>query len=853
MDSTQNRRHQLITEAQRARSPLPALMELEESPPAVPPKDAGYQSSMRGSRPTSASGPASGSKRKRQTHDDTIFNSRNGRLEAGNFEHTPKRSRSVSHTRASEDYGSTEETPMHARSLRRKKGSRNLSNLNLRHAASLANIDQRQTSPVRESRFQEGSLTDKPSEKPPSVFTRFTRTDSGNLSHVEELMADYHEGMPTPRDSVEETLAYEQATRDERVNAIHAQQKKEDGSGVFRFGKSLASAFNPATLWNRLWHEQKEQQSQAQTQEAERKAKQKAEAEARYAQLKSAGQLGLQPVSAHKAHDSAVALDGNFSSHEHRRNASNGSSILHGQDSDNGRDGSTFPESASRPLRSFASRLHLRKPSLQNLQSGLKRVKSDFNIGSTADRDSSPSVSPAKADLDSSVLRKSHSKYDLKKQNKLSKRVSDLESKLLKARSELNEALAEASPKPKITGRYERFTPSGTIKKPKFVPGALPTLHSEGVLFPEQSEAKENKENVAIYQSRPRKKLELAQAFDDIDDEDEHEETSKKTHERAYPTRTKGLSNRLNDRDEVQKNNDDENNESIAKEAIAKEDGLTALPQTEIPDEADQGLDDASAANDVKALTPNVKLDRKATKGKKRGSTKKDDATFKPDAEGDDDAEWDEAEKPKKKRKSSGKAEDTPSSKRNKKSPHSKAAKKDAPVASELEPNKHAKDLRDALPDQDATVTDAEGSEDELTNVPSQRLSLGSNDEPLEPVYEVEEETVAVSTNKEPSKLTVTSTSTSTHVGRNAVRSRSNSPHKRPAPVVPGNEEKVITRAARAAQHRRPRSGSPPPDRRALAPNTVTATPGQGDVPHLPRGATGSVESKDFEWPDDVF
>ncbi|KAF2161227.1 hypothetical protein M409DRAFT_28266 [Zasmidium cellare ATCC 36951] len=859
---------------------------MEESPPRppVPPKDPGYQyqSSMDGSRPPTAQ---SGSKRKREAQDDTLYELRNGRLEVPDSDgHTPKRSRSARGVQSDGDV-STDETPMQQRNLRRKKGIRNLSNLNLRHAASLGNLPQRQTSPARESRFQEGSLNDKPSEKPPSVFTRFERSESGNLIQVDQLMEDYHDGMPMSADSVAATLEYENATRDQRVAEITAsRQKKEEGSGIFRFGRSLAATFNPVSVWNKLWAEQKEELSRKAQEEAERKAR-KAEAEARYAQLKSTGQLGLKPVGVATPHDSAVTLNGGSTYREHQRNVSNGSVVRTSYDDIASQEGSEMPDSDVKQLRSSKSRLHLRRPSLQSLRGGLKRIGSVTNLVGATNRDSSSSVSPAKADIEGSALRKSHSKFDLKKQNRLSKRVSDLEVKLQKARGELEEALVQASPMPQLGNKYQRFTPSSTIRRPKFVPGALPTLPSERVLFPEQLGFRGDEEE-RVTQRMPRKALDLSTAFDDIDDEDEDMEDTPR--EKSHPARGVYEASSKATSDPYAGDQHDEPNMTSELTELTSEVEHTngADPMTtaggsaETTTEPTQHVANPDLDKKLKALNDNIKITKKS-KSKKRSSKSFNDRTYRPSAGSEDDDDIDEqGTAAKKKRKSTGKTDTSPQNKRGKqKSPRGKAAVKktqtrfspdeternDLPTATSYDQNN------------DVVMAGAEGSEDELAQIPSVRSSITSEDQ-LEPVYEEEEEmtttTTTIPVKDVPSKPTAKATPA--RYMHTATRSRSNSPHKRNGPVKAATEEKMMMRAANAAQLKRTsRSRSPPPvngySKVEITNDVVKVVPGKGDVPNLPKGANGSFESlpevevevvskekrssKDdnYEWPDDVF
>ncbi|KXT07078.1 hypothetical protein AC578_2401 [Pseudocercospora eumusae] len=879
-------------------SHLFTLMEESPAAPPVPPKDPEYQnrnhlsSSMDIDRPPTArsSAPASGSKRKREAHGgDGDGNARLHVTDGEDEGQTPSK-RSRSNVRSHGDYDPSDDTPAQQRNLRRKNGIRNLSNLNLRHAASIQKPPPPQDSPPRESKFQEGSLNDKPSEKPPSVFTRLPRLDSGNLDYVEELMADYHDGLPTSSGSVERVLEHEKAALPQRVAEINAHKDKENQTpGMFRFGKSWASSFRPVALWNRLWNDTKDELTRQNMLDAEKKARMKAEAEARYAQLKNAGQLGLQPVSAAASrdllatpYDSAVALDNGTAEHVGKFSA--GAQLR--PSNETSRDGSEAPE-PPKTIRGRLSRLHLRKPSMSSLTGTVKRTKSDFNLGGAIDRESSSSVSPTKATFDGggSLLRRSHSKYDMKKQNRLSKRVSDLEMKLNKARAELDTALAEASPMPKLGNKYERFTPAGTMKRSKFVPGMLPTLPSERLLFQDMTSEANATTNgsEAASDRRPRNAIDLETAFDNIDDE----ETVKPPRSKTYPALAQNLFQENNTQaveseQQIDEKTGEEHQENTGNEMTPDaseciQDKNASKPTKKLTNEA---LDAK-----LKALDASVKASKRSAKSKKRASLVKDDSgTFKPGRgeDADDDAEWEEAEKaektPKKKRKSTGEAKGGTQTKRahtsgKQKSPQTKLVKKVTTAAAKNKKKAtggKAKEKASASQIiEDVEMDDTLESEDELAKGDA-RNSIDAETQLLEPLYEEEEEITTQQLKGEPAEPTATATPAK--YGRNAVRSRSRSPLKR---AEAGAEEKMMVSAAKAVVQARPsRSASPPPKAHSkqveVAEETVTIIPGQNGVPNLPRnvhagpgqdvdavvkkgGKRKGVRQETFEWPDDVF
>ncbi|GAB7365413.1 hypothetical protein MBLNU230_g6491t1 [Neophaeotheca triangularis] len=507
------------------------------SPPPVPPKDI----------------TASRSKRKRTQNDDDpneIHELRDGFTYTDDTQshHTPKRSKSHVNQDTSDVSGNISESEApstsHHKGLRRKKGVNNLSNVNLRQEAKSQRNSPPPPLPGRGSKFKEGSLQDKPSEKPPSAFTRFTRTDSGNIQQVDRLMEDYHRGSEdTGPTSTPAIIEQNIATMDQDVNSInHTATEDEDrhrSKGLFGWGDGFKFNFRPVSIWKKVWSdtkddlarknaeelERKKQEEAAARakEEEERKAQQKAEAEARYAEMKASGQFAYTPVGHYRSQASTTAYGG--ATHDDRplmdraRNPSQGSHLTLPQTDVGSRTSSEAPQSFASSSKTLKNRLSttFRKPSMFNLKSAfsndLKRVRSEYNIAANQSRDSTTSLSPIKSNTsqqqhehdapeDLPSLKPTKSKADLRKQHKLSKRVSDLEGKLQLARRELDDALVQASPMPKLSNHYERFTPTpgSTIKRPKvrprFTGGGLPSLPSERLLFADEMEKKRQDQDV---------------------------------------------------------------------------------------------------------------------------------------------------------------------------------------------------------------------------------------------------------------------------------------------------------------------------------------------------------------------
>jgi hypothetical protein len=244
----------------------------------------------------------------------------------------------------------------------------------------------------RRSRFIEAHMNDSVSEKPPSIFIR---EDAGAGASAQ--------------------------------NDSGAGQRS---SGIFRFGRAIASAFNPFGVVGNvfdIWRGSQSEQQQRPEIDA------RAQAEKAYTELKKAGYKGTVKGSYMQGVQTSQAQwDGSKTLGRHSR-----------QDSEGYVSGSS--------IRSSFQELRKAKSSL-----GIPYIK----------RGSEDSARPE--------VRKSRSRKELQKQTKLLKRVSDLEGKLERARRELRE----------LTGEEEEEEPVRTLCQERpyhrpFVPGALPTLPSE--------------------------------------------------------------------------------------------------------------------------------------------------------------------------------------------------------------------------------------------------------------------------------------------------------------------------------------------------------------------------------------
>lgn len=258
----------------------------------------------------------------------------------------------------------------------------------------------------RRSRFVEGYMNDSVSEKPPSIFLR---------------------------DASSKT-------------AREGQQPSHKPSGIFRFGKAIASAFNPFGVLHNvsdIWKGPSETQKPADDTLAR--------AEKAYAELKKAGYKGTVKGSYMQSMQGA-------SSHD-------------------------LPDQTWKSIQEKMDYKHTGRHSRQSSGEGmgsggsirssiqeLRKARSSLGIPSM-------SIIPGRRtdDVDFPEMRRQKSRKELQRQAKLLKRVSDLEEKLERARRELQELMSDEDV-PSL---------SYCAEKPysrKFVPGTLPSLPSERIL-----------------------------------------------------------------------------------------------------------------------------------------------------------------------------------------------------------------------------------------------------------------------------------------------------------------------------------------------------------------------------------
>lgn len=317
-------------------------------------------------------------------------------------------------------------------------------------------------------------MNDRTSNKPPSVYTREEETREHYLA--QERTTNSTQNRHASLDGIG---AY-----------YDAGIESSKSSGMYRFGRAIVSVFKPVSGW-RGFGGGKEQPIN--TEKNVMQARQ-AKAEKEYAELKKNGFAGTQAAVAvprstaipairyedtmeatrsapHR--DSGIDMDSSRSSSERKSDGQvsqpDAGLARHLLVPAIGRVPSPLSESSSPRKPS----LQFRKPSFQTL----KKVQSHIQL---------PSMRPTPPAHDSSIdydnrmeattehsVRKQPSRKEIVKQQRLSKKVSDLENQLEIARRNLKLSLNDDS-----------ITPSADLQTSvkTFVPGALPSLPSERAL-----------------------------------------------------------------------------------------------------------------------------------------------------------------------------------------------------------------------------------------------------------------------------------------------------------------------------------------------------------------------------------
>ncbi|KAJ5547760.1 hypothetical protein N7513_004994 [Penicillium frequentans] len=266
---------------------------------------------------------------------------------------------------------------------------------------------------TRRSRFVEANMSDSVSEKPPSIYLRESK-GPGSQNRT---------------------------------------------SGIFRFGKAIASAFNPFGGWSKASPENanKSPQKDALTQ-----------AEEAYADLKRAGYKGTnkgsymqsQNVNASNADQTWQAIQDKMGYGSPKQNAASQFAPLS-------------------PIRS-----PLRSPSKSSKRSSFQDLRIPFMKNHEQPPSTSACLDHPSEDSENQGVRRQKSRKELSRESKLLKKVSNLEDKLERARRELRHLSGNEERLPSPTLDYRPMSvemDAGSYPR-KFVPGALPSVPSERLL-----------------------------------------------------------------------------------------------------------------------------------------------------------------------------------------------------------------------------------------------------------------------------------------------------------------------------------------------------------------------------------
>lgn len=326
---------------------------------------------------------------------------------------------------------------------------------------------------TRPSKFLEGSMNDRVSHRPPSIYIK-----DGDAT--DELGIQ----------SRSKSLTHESAGIDGPVAFHGAVIESTKPSGVYRIGRALINVFKPKSVWRGLGNTREERDANTLAHQSVMQERQ-LKAEKAYAELKKRGYKGTQQAS-HTVDNLAIPVIKIEPATDEPRNLSHRNLDIHG-----GRHCSSIeqeqnirvvepvgtpisPQAApvahrimspmSNGSSSRKSSLYFRKPSLHNL----KKAKSQIQL--PAIKKQVPPEPEAGSDkvMAEKHLRKQPSRRDIVRHKKLSRKVSDLEVQLAIARRNLKLSMNE-TPAELASQNHKDLR--------VFKPGALPSLPSERLLI----------------------------------------------------------------------------------------------------------------------------------------------------------------------------------------------------------------------------------------------------------------------------------------------------------------------------------------------------------------------------------
>ena len=245
--------------------------------------------------------------------------------------------------------------------------------------------------------------------------------------------------------------------------ASSADRSESRHSSIFRFGKSLAATFNPSN-W-KIWSKQEQVEEETAQQKTLRERQLKAQQI--YHELKQSGQF----------RDSAVPPTFGLPDFKDLTPARSGAYVRASNETtlSEKRKGRVFldaPQLSSYDASPVSNRAgSVAASNCSGHKSGFSIRRASFTSLRKTGSDNSGSNTPADG---LHQPRRVPSRKDLHKQQKLVKRVSNLEGKLDAARRQLAQSLSESIP--------PKMPPPERTGRPRFVPGALSSLPSERLL-----------------------------------------------------------------------------------------------------------------------------------------------------------------------------------------------------------------------------------------------------------------------------------------------------------------------------------------------------------------------------------
>ncbi|EEH46850.2 uncharacterized protein PADG_02948 [Paracoccidioides brasiliensis Pb18] len=353
----------------------------------------------------------------------------------------------------------------------------------------------------RRSRFLEGSMNDRVSEKPPGIYIgedvdeAIDRYTSAN----QETSAWGNAG--TPGRGWKYGRSYTSTTTTS-VSSVASETPSTKSSGLARFGQAIASTFNTFGIWNNVAEIRNGSQdgtkpttTAASTTSAATipprhvLKERKAQAEKAYAELKASGYVGTVKSTPtcggnHGPEKNGVKKQKQAPDHTQQRMHVHSTNSIPNKEHNTSLSKSVF------------------RPSLQDL----RKAASFINVTSSTKRGNSIDDD---VQGDSRVLRNQHSHRDLEKQRKLKKKVITLETQLERAKQQLSMISGPGDADGNVSVTASGFggvrvslnepedeevqdlapiPPShiGCVRvgrKKKFVPGALASLPSERILL----------------------------------------------------------------------------------------------------------------------------------------------------------------------------------------------------------------------------------------------------------------------------------------------------------------------------------------------------------------------------------